>query len=60
FPEIARAMARPNHSTIVTACKRIEQQVESGTFVEIGAEGDAVDIAELIDRLRSTIQRSQR
>lgn len=36
FPEIARGMGRPNHSTIITAYKRLEQQmgVEDGGRLE--------------------------
>ncbi|TVQ64273.1 MAG: AAA family ATPase [Phycisphaerales bacterium] len=28
YPEIARAMNRPNHSTIITACNRVVSQIE--------------------------------
>lgn len=30
FPEIARAMGRPNHSTVITAERRLQAQLESG------------------------------
>ncbi len=33
YPEIAKLMHRPNHSTIITACKRIKDQIEAGERV---------------------------
>ncbi len=44
YPEIARAMGRPNHSTIVTACKRIQGQMERGDLPDFGS-GGAGDVA---------------
>jgi chromosomal replication initiator protein len=38
FPEIARAMGRPNHSTIVTACQRFARQLEKDEAPELGPD----------------------
>ena len=34
FPEIARAMNRPNHSSIITALQRLNKQIEADATVE--------------------------
>lgn len=44
FPDIARALGRPNHSTVVTACKRIEQQLERDDSLDFGEDGVAPEI----------------
>ena len=49
FPEIARAMGRPNHSTIITACQRLEAQMAQGARVAL--DGAEIPITELCDRL---------
>lgn len=38
FPEIARAMGRPNHSTVVTACQRIRAQIEREESPDLGPD----------------------
>jgi chromosomal replication initiator protein len=59
YPEIARAMARPSHSTVVTACRRIEQLVEDRAPVRLALEPDAphidLPVTELIDKLTHAI-----
>jgi chromosomal replication initiator protein len=49
YPEIARAMGRPNHSTIITACQRLARQLETGE--PSGLDGDLAEmsIARLIE-----------
>lgn len=44
YPEIARAMARPSHSTVVTACKRMERQIAEGDAVSTTIGGQRVDV----------------
>ncbi|TVQ78401.1 MAG: AAA family ATPase [Phycisphaeraceae bacterium] len=39
YPEIAKLMHRPNHSTIITAHKRIDEQIAGGERVGGGAAG---------------------
>lgn len=62
FPEIARAMGRPNHSTIVTAVKRVQDQIERHESAdpagELGPELAGLTLAQLIDRLRDDILRA--
>lgn len=40
YPEIARAMGRPNHSTVVTACQRITGQIERNETLPAGEWGE--------------------
>lgn len=58
FPEIARAMARPNHSTIVTANARIRKQIEQGQQVRLGPEFDGVSVGELCEQIAEDVQRA--
>jgi len=49
YPEIARAMGRPNHSTVITACQRLARQLEGAE--PSGLDGDlaTVSIARLVE-----------
>jgi hypothetical protein len=51
FPEIARGLGRPTHSTIIAACNRLKSQMapESQVCVDIG--GTVFTIRELVDLL---------
>ncbi|HBS28497.1 MAG TPA: hypothetical protein DEB06_03375 [Phycisphaerales bacterium] len=52
FPEIAQAMQRPNHSTIVTAVQRVARQIRAGAVCEgLPGRGDE-PLADLCARLR--------
>lgn len=57
YPEIARAMGRPNHSTVITADKRIRQQMDTSTDLasEAGPSYAGVSLRELCSRLSRTI-----
>lgn len=56
FPEIARAMGRPSHSTIVTACKRIEGQIGSMERVRVHDDSPAeTTLQDLTDKLTHAI-----
>lgn len=45
YPEIARAMGRPNHSTVITACQRVRRQIERGEECEtIAGRATLVDL----------------
>lgn len=63
YPEIARGMGRPNHSTIVTACKRIEGQIARGDSPDL-AGGDAapelvgLTLGALCEALKASVLRS--
>jgi chromosomal replication initiator protein len=61
FPEIARALGRGNHSTVVTANKRFERQIAEGKKVDLGSD-PGPDFSELtlqglFERLRDDVQR---
>ncbi len=65
YPEIARAMGRPNHSTIVTACKRIQGQMERGQNPDFGSGGADVapelaglTLSGLCDVLKASVLRT--
>lgn len=69
YPEIARGLGRPNHSTVITAVKRLERQMgdEATSSVGLylgsdmdGAAGElaALSLRMLADRLRHDILRS--
>lgn len=57
FPEIARALNRRNHSTVVTACQRMQRSIERGDLRDAGPQHGLVHPAELKDRLREIIAR---
>jgi len=57
YPEIAREMNRPNHSTIVTACQRVERALESGAMCDAGVEFEGVTYRALVARLKREIVR---
>ncbi|MBX3364554.1 MAG: ATP-binding protein [Phycisphaeraceae bacterium] len=60
FPEIARAMGRPNHSTVITALRRIQAQMASSTEAdaELGSDVPPGGIVGLVGRLRSELVRA--
>ena len=54
YPEIATALSRPNHSTVITACQRLRKQIEQGETCHVGEMGE-VTIADLCARLRARL-----
>jgi len=52
FPEIAQALGRPNHSTVVTACQRMRRAIESGATVDLDDGTGPVPVVELFERVR--------
>jgi chromosomal replication initiator protein len=63
FPDIARALGRPNHSTVVTACKRIERQLQRDDPLELGDDANSNDFASmtvrtLAEQVRQDVLRS--
>jgi chromosomal replication initiator protein len=65
YPEIARAMNRPNHSTVVTAFQRLQHQMEMPTDQApdvsevLGPEFTGVTLRDLVERLsRDTVRAS--
>jgi chromosomal replication initiator protein len=57
YPEIARGMGRPNHSTVITAHKRLADQLEGRLPLDpdsmqgVGTEFRGLALSELIDEL---------
>ena len=60
FPEIARALGRPSHSTVVTAHNRVRGSVERGARVVAGSGFDGATYGELAERLQSDVKRGAR
>ncbi|MEM9662622.1 MAG: DnaA/Hda family protein [Planctomycetota bacterium] len=58
YPEIARALGKKNHSTVITAHRRIEEQLDE--FVSLGLASDGITKAQLRDRLRTLIRAEAR
>ena len=56
FPEIATAMKRRNHSTIVTAAQRMQKQIDRDEFVSIPGQLDRVTPRQLVERIRREIE----
>jgi chromosomal replication initiator protein len=58
YPEIAAAMDRPNHSTVITAAQRAQKQLKADDpiLVSMGdPSSQAVRPTELVDMLRRTV-----
>jgi chromosomal replication initiator protein len=55
YPEIAAAMGRPNHSSIITAVRRIERQIADEELVAVGCADDGKPIADLAASLAKRI-----
>ncbi len=60
FPEIARAMGRSNHSTVLTAHKRLETQIALGGSPrsDLPPEFAGLTLAELAAKLTNDVQRA--
>lgn len=60
FPEIARALGRENHSTVLTAHRRVELQLAAGERpkAEIPEEFGGLSVAELLQRLTQRVERA--
>jgi chromosomal replication initiator protein len=54
YPEIARALGKRNHSTVITAHRRIETQLDEA--VRLGLPIDGLTIGQFRDRVRETIR----
>ncbi|MEX1015988.1 MAG: DnaA/Hda family protein, partial [Phycisphaeraceae bacterium] len=57
YPEIAQAMGKRNHSTIITAAQRIARQLQADAPPALPAEVQANSLAELVDDLRDAVRR---
>jgi len=57
YPELAAAMGRPNHSTIITAAKRIKQQLKADQPLLLPGQPAETTPTQLLTQLRQTITR---
>lgn len=55
FPDIARALHRPNHSTVITAHRRISGQMDRGESVQVGPDLAGVTVTELVSGIRARL-----
>lgn len=55
YPEIARALGRPNHSSVITAIQRVSRQLPEAARVMLGSGRGAATAAEIADRARSRL-----
>ncbi len=66
YPEIARGMGRPNHSTIITACKRLGEDLarpdlppfEDDIVLGLPTEMRGLTLTQLVDAIADRIVRS--
>lgn len=56
YPEIARAMRRPTHSTIVAARQRFVVKIRDHEIVTVGSPVDGLTMGQLADRVRAEIE----
>lgn len=55
YPEIARALHKPNHSTVITADQRIGRQMDQGEPANCGPDLAGLTIADLLARARTRV-----
>jgi len=58
YPEIATAIGRPNHSTVITAMRRIQKQMDNHEPANLLHERNPITIDELFEQLRREITRA--
>jgi len=51
FPEIAYAIGRPNHSTVITAAKRFKDRVAAAQPIAVGCPHDGMPAGELAEMM---------
>jgi chromosomal replication initiator protein len=59
FPDIARALGRPSHSTVITAFQRLARQIEANEPVLCDEAAAPVSLNELIRRLSDDVLRDR-
>ncbi|MFN0012333.1 MAG: DnaA ATPase domain-containing protein [Phycisphaerales bacterium] len=55
YPEIARALGRPNHSSVITAFRRFQRQVAACAVLSLGHGRTGVDPRDLVARARDEL-----
>lgn len=56
FPEIARALGRPNHSTVITAYQRLAAQMAASEMLTSEHVPEPMTVNALVDRLSSVVK----
>lgn len=51
YPELAMALERPNHSTVITAHQRFQKRLADGDPIRVGARVDGCSPGELVGRI---------
>lgn len=59
YPEIARAMGRCNHSTIITACQRMKRQIDTNEPMLLQGQPTQITPKVLSDRLRRAVLKAE-
>lgn len=55
FPEIAKDLRRPNHSSVVTACSRLAKQLLADETVDAGERHGVLALSSLVERLTAAV-----
>ena len=58
YPEIATAMGRKTHSTVITAAQRMQKQIDAAQPVLLPNEVSALTPGEIVERIKRTLKRS--
>jgi len=60
YPEIARAIGRPNHSTVITAFQRFAKQLEADEAVDAPGAPEARTLTVLVRQIAAAAQAGKR
>lgn len=58
YPELAAALGRGHHSTVITAAQRVEKQLAANEAVTLPSNGETLPLSELIERLKHAIMKA--
>jgi chromosomal replication initiator protein len=58
YPEIAAAMGKKNHSTVITAAQRVDKQLAAGAVVTLPASMETLALSDLVQRMRQIVLRA--
>lgn len=58
YPELAIKLGRPNHSSVVTACKRLERQLDDGVTLKLTPGEPETPVADLVERVVQEARRA--
>ncbi|MGV6814852.1 MAG: DnaA/Hda family protein [Phycisphaerales bacterium] len=56
FPEIAYAIGRPNHSTVITAAKRFKDRIAQAQAIAVGCTHDGMPAGELAEMMATRVR----